>query len=135
MPLTAAQIQSRLATGKPFIVGTYLGMNISELMCKVKGNANLKENRVIAKHTVTNSNGIHVYSEFLPPGTIVDKDESGLITKVLLPDRSLKVQQVKSGAEVVVDLFKYARDGVGIDIMGDLHPVVQPETIPPTKTK
>jgi hypothetical protein len=121
MPLTPAQLTAKAAQGKPFIVANYFGYQISELMCKTKGNPNIKENRVIAKHTVANTNGIHVYSEFLPPGTVVEKDKSGTAIKAILPDRSEKTQVIKTGAEVLVTLFKYARDGVGMDIMGDIE--------------
>jgi len=122
MPLSAASIQARVNSGKPFIVGIYIGMSTGELSCKVKGNPNLKENRVICKHTVMNKNGMHVFSEFLQPGAVCEKDKTGQVTRVLLADKTEKVQLIKDGTEVVVDLFKFARDGVGYDIMGEIHP-------------
>lgn len=133
MPLDTKAIISRVQSGKPFITGRYLGMSFSELMCKVKGNPNLKENRIVLKHTVSNANGIHVYTEFLPPGTVIEKDSGGVITKAVLPDRSERTQAIKSDAEVVIDLFKYQRDGVGLDVMGDLHVVTATATPEPKK--
>jgi len=105
------------------MIGTYLGCKFEEMLCKTKADPNVKEVRVIVKHTVHNQNAIHVYSEFLPPHTVVEKDKNGVITKATLPDRSEKVQNVKNGAEVLVTVTSYDRDGVGVRIMGDLEVV------------
>jgi len=120
MPLSQKELEMKVASGKPFIVGTYLGVEPSELMCKVKGRPDMKENRVIRKHTVKNRNGLHVYSEFMQPGSRVEKDTLGNIVKVF-DEKGKEVNgTLKVGQEVVVDLWKFERDGVGIDIMGEV---------------
>jgi len=127
MPLNPTQLQARINSGKPFIVGQYLGAQPQEMLCSVKDSkgrkTEAKENRVFIKHTVVNANGIHVYSEWLDQGARLEKDKTGVVTRVLLRDGTVKESQLKPMTEVVVDLFKYARDGVGMDIMGDVHPI------------
>jgi len=120
MPLTQEQIAQRIKNGKPFITGTFLGTDIAELMCKVKGSATVKESRVIRKHTVKNKNGIHVYSQFLNPGSRVERDKSGDVLKVIDEHGAEVVGTLKMGEEVVVDLQAYNRDGIGIAIMGEV---------------
>jgi len=123
MPLTQEAIAAKIKSGKPFIVGTFLGMEPSEQMCKTKGNPNVKENRVILKHMVRNKNGIHVFSEFLPPGSTVEKDKTGEITKVTDDKGVVRASSMKVGQEVCVDLFAFERDGVGMKIMGEVTPI------------
>lgn len=108
MPLTNEQLQTRVASGKPFIVGTYLGSTTDTIKAKSKANPLIKVDRVVRKHTVHNKNGIHVFSEWHNEGVV----------EAAVPPPALT-----AGQEVVVTLFKFSRDGVGYDIMGDVEPV------------
>jgi len=107
--------------GRPFIEAKYLGVDIAEQMCKVKGNALVKENRVMRKHTLKNKHGIHVFTEFMPPGSVVERDARGDIVRVLDDKGVLVVQSVPDGAQDRVTLTQYFRGGVGFKVSGQLE--------------
>lgn len=112
MPLNTKAVENRVASGRPFIVGTYTNANVDTMMCKSKANASVKVERVIRKHLIMTPAGAHVYTEWFPEG--MAKDQIPAANPALKP-----------GVEVCVDLQKYARDGVGYDIMGTIE-VISP---------
>jgi len=122
--LKAEQIVARITAGRPFIVGTYLSFDVAEQQCKVRGNPNVRENRVLIKHTVKNRLGIIVLVEFLEPGAIVERDASGDVLKVKTVKNELITQSIKTGAPCVITCSQFDRDGVGFKAMGTIEPVV-----------
>jgi len=120
MPLPIAKLQSLVESGKAFIVGRFLGCEVGEMLCRVKGDASKKELRIIRRHTVHNRNAVHVYTEFLNVGARVEKDKDGRITKVW-DDKNIELtSNLKEGQEVLVVLQKYERDGAGHNIQGEV---------------
>jgi len=113
------QIEVRVRAGKPFIVGQFVRMDIQEQMCRVAGNPAMKENRVIRKFTVMNANGVHVHSDFMEPGSRVERDSAGAVVKVFDKSGVEVKSSLKVGDTVIVDLRQYDRDGVGYRIAGE----------------
>jgi len=115
MKISQLKAETLIDAGQPFIEATYVGGSVETVNAQVKGaSKGVKEARVVVKHLLNRGAKAYVVNEWLPAGT---KAADVTIT-------------FKPGDMILIELWAYSRDGVGMDCMGQMSLVEFTDKLP-----